>query len=1050
MKKTVKKIISSVLVAAMLLSFVPMSGKLNLPISTKAEAVELEESGEVGLCGYQGKYTFDRSTGTLKVRGKGMILGSISAETAPFFNNMEIKHIIVEEGITSIGFYLFAGCQAVQDVVLPDGLRKISAGAFYSCSSLYEIDIPNSVEEIDYSAFENCISLARIELPDGVKKIKSDAFNGTALGDNAGDEFYIGKYLISVRDSFDGEYSVKEGTELIADGAFSSNKNITKVILPSGLKIIGSGAFNYCSSLTDINIPESVSVIEDSFYSTGIYDDNSEWTEDALYIDNCLVRVKKDYSGEFKIKEGTRIIAGGAFLSCSNITKVTIPDSVICIGASAFESCGATEVTMSDSVMYIGDKAFFGCFIAGINIPNRITQICDYAFANSRIENVVIPESVKKIDMYAFAQCPELKSLSISKTVDEIEPMAFLMCPNLESIIVDKNNEAFDSRNDSNALISTDNNTLMYGCINTIIPDSVTAIGLYAFAECNSLKEIKFSDNVVEIDYCAFAGCENLNKVVLPNSLKKMGISAFQYCENITELIIPEGVSEIGDSAFYQCEGIKEISIPNSVQRIGENAFASTGYYDDKTNWEGDLLYIDNCLIEAASSLTGNCDVKEGTRIIADGAFGYAHGVTSVTIPSGITKVSKSLFISCSNLTSVSLPNSIVEIDEGAFNGCEKLNNISIPENVEVIGTSAFESCEALTNVVIPSNVKSLGLQAFAECTTLSSVTISNEIDHIIGWPFHGCKQLSTINMPKDIRDIGTIYSGTGITEITVPEKVSCLDNYAFGDCEKLNKIVIPESVKEIKSNAFIYTKCYNDFENSNDDEWYIDDCLISVKPSIKNQYSIKNGTRLISNGSFAKCKELLSIVVPDSVTNIGGNAFGGCNKLNSVCIISENTVIDKDAFPKNDNMQILAPKNSSVYNALKGDYNVIPYSFTVNKDDKDKPMLALDGKVVLTEDMWSCICRLVKDTDVQYLYFKEFDFGDMMPEYVIVDYDKDEFKYKDLVLSIIKDGDTIRLGMVDEKKSFFELVEALVEQFIFTVENIIRAAWRYIFKHWK
>lgn len=462
------------------------------------------------------------------------------------------------------------------------------------------------------------------------------------------------------------------------------------------------------------------------------------------------------------------------------------------------------------------------------------------------------------------------------------------------------------------------------------------------------------------------------------------------------------------------------------------------------------MLYIDNCLIEAASSLTGNCDVKEGTRIIADGAFGYAHGVTSVTIPSGITKVSKSLFMSCSNLTSVSLPNSIVEIDEGAFNGCEKLNNISIPENVEVIGTSAFESCEALTNVVIPSNVKSLGLQAFAECTTLSSVTISNEIDHIIGWPFHGCKQLSTINMPKDIRDIGTIYSGTGITEITVPEKVSCLDNYAFGDCEKLNKIVIPESVKEIKSNAFIYTKCYNDFENSNDDEWYIDDCLISVKPSIKNQYSIKNGTRLISNGSFAKCKELLSIVVPDSVTNIGGNAFGGCNKLNSVCIISENTVIDKDAFPKNDNMQILAPKNSSVYNALKGDYNVIPYSFTVNKDDKDKPMLALDGKVVLTEDMWSCICRLVKDTDVQYLYFKEFDFGDMMPEYVIVDYDKDEFKYKDLVLSIIKDGDTIRLGMVDEKKSFFELVEALVEQFIFTVENIIRAAWRYIFKHWK
>ena len=195
---------------------------------------------------------------------------------------------------------------------------------------------------------------------------------------------------------------------------------------------------------------------------------------------------------------------------------------------------------------------------------------------------------------------------------------------------------------------------------------------------------------------------------------------------------------------------------------------------------------------------------------------------------------------------------------------------------------------------------------------------------------------------------------------------------------------------------------------------------------------------------------DIKRLLIESGITEISNDAFSGCNKLNSVCIIPENTVIGEDAFPKNDNMQILAPKNSSVYNALKGDYNVIPYSFTVNKDDKDKPMLALDGKVVLTEDMWSCICRLVKDTDVQYIYFKEFDFGDMMPEYVIVDYDKDEFKYKDLVLSIIKDGDTIRLGMVDEKKSFFELVEALVEQFIFTVENIIRAAWRYIFKHWK
>lgn len=198
---------------------------------------------------------------------------------------------------------------------------------------------------------------------------------------------------------------------------------------------------------------------------------------------------------------------------------------------------------------------------------------------------------------------------------------------------------------------------------------------------------------------------------------------------------------------------------------------------------------------------------------------------------------------------------------------------------------------------------------------------------------------------------------------------------------------------------------------------------------------------------------DIKRLLIESGITEISNDAFSGCNKLNSVCIIPENTVIGEDAFPKNDNMQILAPKNSSVYNALKGDYNVIPYSFTVNKDDKDKPMLALDGKVVLTEDMWSCICRLVKDTDVQYIYFGELDVSKMLSFDVLENVDESSLKSEKVTLSIIRDGETIRLGNVEEKTSFQKIVEAVTEFFTFVLNSVykgIKGVWASIKNWWK
>ena len=429
--------------------------------------------------------------------------------------------------------------------------------------------------------------------------------------------------------------------------------------------------------------------------------------------------------------------------------------------------------------------------------------------------------------------------------------------------------------------------------------------------------------------------------------------------------------------------------------------------------------------------------------------------MTDIKIPNNVTSVGESAFSKCTGLTSITIPKGVTSIDDRAFENCTGLISVVIPDGVTNIGNSAFYNCTGLKSIEIPGSITNIGSCAFYSCTGLTNIEIPGSVTNIGNSAFNSCKSLVSITMSNGVTYIGdnAFYSCKSLTSIAIPNTVTNVGDYAFKSCSKLYNITIPDKVICIGQGVFEDTKFYKDMSNWEDNVLYIGKHLINAKHLVASDYTVKDGTKTIVE--FLEIGPLnntntVKITIPQSVKLIKKRAFIYCKSLQSVCILSNDAKIEEDVFPNNTNLQIIAPKDSSVYNTLNGDYNVIPYSFTVNKDDKDKPMLALDGKVVLTEDMWSCICRLVKDTDVQYIYFKEFDFGDMMPEYVIVDYDKDEFKYKDLVLSIIKDGDTIRLGMVDEKKSFFELVEALVEQFIFTVENIIRAAWRYIFKHWK
>ena len=153
-------------------------------------------------------------------------------------------------------------------------------------------------------------------------------------------------------------------------------------------------------------------------------------------------------------------------------------------------------------------------------IPKGTSEVLDRAFYDcSSLTNVVIPEGVKKIGSFAFEVCSSLASITIPNSVTCIGKYAFAGCSSLESIVVDSGNTVYDSRNNSHAIIESASNTLVWGCPNTTIPNTITRIDDYAFLNCPALTSITIPDSVKSIGVSAFEGCKSLTSITFQGTI---------------------------------------------------------------------------------------------------------------------------------------------------------------------------------------------------------------------------------------------------------------------------------------------------------------------------------------------------------------------------------------------------------------------------------------------------------------------------------------------------------------------------------------------------
>lgn len=535
-----------------------------------------------------------------------------------------IRRITIPKSVTSIGYWAFRGCSGLTNLlILGEGLtvespfyecdslavatvpseilihlprtalKKVTVtygdtipeGALADCKNLTEVILPEGIEVIEHGAFESCTSLPEIHIPEGVKTIEPYAFS----------------YCVTLP-----EIALPKSVETIGEYAFAGCSSLVTATTLDGVLRVGDGVFSDCASLENITLPDSITYVgEDVVYKTAYSENDENYENGLLYVNNHILFARVDEaSGDIVIKDGTRTIAAFVFEGARKITSVSLPESMVYIGRSAFHDC--TSLT-------------------SVNIPKGIKEIPANTFSGCNLSEIIIPEGIVSVGESAFLGNSGARVLSLPSTLEALGTRALYSLYSLESISVAAGNPCY--RAEGGCLIETATSTLLLATSsNATIPDYVRVIGEGAFHK-NKQESITIPDSVTHIGASAFSSCTKLTKLHIGCGVKEIGEGAFMGCISLTEVTVPESVETIGKGAFRNCSRLDAVKLSNGLRTIGNSAFL-------------------------ACSRLAEITLPDTLESIGDGAFTRCK-ITSITIPKNVKFIGKEAFDGCDSLASV-------------------------------------------------------------------------------------------------------------------------------------------------------------------------------------------------------------------------------------------------------------------------------------------------------------------------------------------------------------------------------------------------------------
>ena len=780
-----------------------------------------------------------------------------------FYNCSKLKTLNLKSGIKSIGSYAFRDCTVLDDIKLCSELETIGAYAFYNCGNLQSIEIPDNVTKIDNNTFENCSSLKSVSIGKSCTTISATAFNNATKLENINVSEDNEKYssvdgallnkektsIVLYPKSKSGEFVIPDTVTSIANRAFSSCPNLTKITIGANVESVGAYAFSECIALTDVVFKDSTidkkTIGNYAFYNCRALS-NVDFGNAVTSIGSCAFMIDKslenvefpdsleeiDYCAFSCYENGTT----GTYVA-SNLKSVKFGTGLKTINNYAFYRNEKLETIefLGNNLSLIGFRAFQDCLsLTELNLTGNNTVIDDCAFNNNYTLKDIVLSGVKTIGYSAFSRNYNLKSIDLGEDLISIGSYAFYENIDLETVEFTGSNltsigqYAFQNCKALTELNLTGNNTVIgdYAFNNNyalkeIVLSGVKTIGSGAFCGNDALKNANLGEGLISIGSYAFQSCPNLETITLPESLTLIDDYVFKDCSKLANIEIPNKITSLNDNTFENCSSLKNISIGRGCTSISSTAFAGANSIEKITVDENNKRYtsVDGALynkdkttlVLSPKNRAGEFAVPDAVTSIASYAFDNSPNLTKVIIGKNVTTIGTGAFRNCKSLETVVFEDSYTvqkTIGDYAFNNCPTLTEVDFGNAVKSIGNYAFMTCKSIESLEFPDSLKSIGEGAFYENQMLETVEFTgNNLTSIGQIAFSGCVVLSELNVTGNglVIDSYAFYGNYALKSVTFGAGVKTIDACAFQSCTSLETVNIGNDVETIDYGAFYY-----------------------------------------------------------------------------------------------------------------------------------------------------------------------------------------------------------------------------------------------------